>query len=153
VPAPAPVAAAPVAAAVPAPVAAPAPPLPAAFQPGRDADLAARFEAFLDWVVAATRSRGAVITDAHGFIVVERRASEVEPIMTTSIDLMLNHVTDVVQSDLDGYVTFHRNGLHLVTLWTPTANGRFFSVLIGETAPPQESIALAGQGLRTLFAN
>lgn len=134
-------------------VAAPAIPLPAAFQPSREAELGARFEAFLDWVVAATRSRGALITDAHGFIVVERRASEVEPIMTTSVDLMLNHVADVVQSDLDGYVTFHRNGLHLVTLWTPTANGRFFSVLIGETAPPQESIALAGQGFRTLFAD
>jgi hypothetical protein len=149
--APAPAAPAPVAPA--AAVAAPAIPLPAAFQPSRDADLGARFEAFLDWVVSATRSRGALITDAHGFIVVERRAGEVEPTMTTSVDLMLNHVADVVQSDLDGYVTFHRNGLHLVTLWTPTANGRFFSVLIGETAPPQESIALAGQGFRTLFAN
>jgi hypothetical protein len=127
--------------------------LPAAFQPSRDADLDARFEAFLDWVVSATQSRGALIADAHGFIVVERRASDIEPTMTTSVDLMLNHVADVVQSDLDGYVTFHRNGLHLVTLWTPTAHGRFFSVLIGETAPPQESIALAGQGLRTLFAN
>lgn len=127
--------------------------LPAAFQPSRDADLGARFEAFLDWVVSATQSRGALIADAHGFIVVERRASEVEPTMTTSVDLMLNHVADVVQSDLDGYVTFHRNGLHLVTLWTPTPHGRVFGVLIGETAPPQESIALAGQGLRTLFAN
>lgn len=161
VPAAVPAAAAPAAVAVPAAVAAvPAPvaaaravALPAAFQPSQGADLEARFEAFLDWVVAATQSRGALITDAHGFIVVARRASEVEPTMTTSVDLMLNHVADVVQSDLDGYVTFHRNGLHLVTLWTPTANGRFFGVLIGETAPPQESIALAGQGLRTLFAN
>lgn len=153
--APAPVAAVPatVPASVAAVPAARAIELPAAFQPSRDADLETRFEAFLDWVVAATQSRGALITDAHGFIVVARRASEVEPTMTTSVDLMLNHVADVVQSDLDGYVTFHRNGLHLVTLWTPTANGRFFGVLIGETAPPQESIALAGQGLRTLFAN
>jgi hypothetical protein len=127
--------------------------LPAAFQPSHNADLGARFEAFLDWVVSATQSRGALIADAHGFIVVERGASEVEPTMTTSVDLMLNHVADVVQSDLDGYVAFHRNGLHLVTLWTPTEHGRFFGVLIGETAPPQESIALAGQGLRTLFAN
>ncbi len=159
--APAPAAAAPAVTSAPAAVAVASAPipaaraiaLPAAFQPSRDADLGARFEAFLDWVVSATQSRGALIADAHGFIVVERRASEVEPTMTTSVDLMLNHLADVVQSDLDGYVTFHRNGLHLVTLWTPTPQGRFFGVLIGETAPPQESIALAGQGLRTLFAN
>jgi hypothetical protein len=157
----APAAAAPAVTSAPAAVAAASAPvpaaraieLPAAFQPSRDADLGARFEAFLDWVVSVTQSRGVLIADAHGFIVVERRASEIEPTMTTSVDLMLNHVADVVQSDLDGYVTFHRKGLHLVTLWTPTAHGRFFGVLIGETAPPQESIALAGQGLRTLFAN
>jgi hypothetical protein len=132
---------------------APRPPALVAFQPDPRADLAVRLEAFLDWVVSATRSQGAIITDAHGLVVVERRANQVEACMTASVDLMLNHVADVVQSDLDGYVTFHRNGLHLVTLWTPSEYGRFFGVLIGETAPPQESIALAGQGFRTLFAN
>jgi hypothetical protein len=138
-----------------APAAAPTPRRQAiaAFQPDPHADLAVRLEAFLDWVVSATQSRGALITDANGLVVVERRANEVEACMTASVDLMLNHVVDVVQSDLDGHVTFHRDGLHLVTLWTPSEYGRFFGVLIGETAPPQESIALAGQGLRTLFAN
>ena len=163
---PAPVAMTPAAPATPAVVAAPAlantvteaAPSPrlqtlVAFQPDPKAELSVRLEAFLDWVVSTTRSRGALITDANGLVVVERRANEVEACMTASVDLMLNHVADVVQSDLDGYVTFHRNGLHLVTLWTPSEYGRFFGVLIGETAPPQESIALAGQGFRTLFAN
>jgi hypothetical protein len=137
-----------------APAAAPAPrPALVAFQPDPKADLAVRLEAFLDWVVSTTRSQGAFITDANGLVVVERRANQVEACMTASVDLMLNHVADVVQSDLDGYVTLHRNGLHLVTLWTPSEYGRFFGVLIGETAPPQESIALADQGFRTLFAN
>jgi hypothetical protein len=136
-------------------MAAPAPQQPAiaAFRPDPHADLAARLEAFLDWVVSATRSRGALITDANGLVVVERRANEIEACMTASVDLMLNHLADVLQSDHDGYVTLHRNGLHLVTLWAPSEYGRFFGVLIGETTPPQESIALAGQGLRTLFAN
>jgi hypothetical protein len=125
----------------------------AAFQPDPHADLAVRLEAFLDWVVSATRSRGALITDANGLVVVERRASDIEACMTASVDIMLNHVADVVQSDHDGYVALHRDGFHLVTLWTPSEYGRFFGVLVGETAPPQESIALAGQGLRTLFAN
>src|SRR5690606_9152915 len=140
----------------PAPVAvAPAPEQPAlaAFQPDPRADLAGRLEAFLDWAVATTRSRGVIITDANGLVVVERHAGDLEACMTAGVDLMLNHMADVVQSDLDGHVTFHGNGLHLVTLWTPSEYGRFFGVLIGETAPPQESIALAGQGLRTLFAN
>jgi hypothetical protein len=159
-PAPAPAAVAPAETAAPALAtavteAAPSPRLQAlvAFQPDPRADLSVRLEAFLDWVVSTTRSRGALITDANGLVVVERRANEIEACMTASVDLMLNHVADVVHSDLDGYVTFHRNGLHLVTLWTPSEYGRFFGVLIGETAPPQESIALAGQGFRTLFAN
>lgn len=152
-------AAPPARAAAPAPAApapaAPAPAAPAAseFMPSRGADLGARLEEFLEWVVPATQSRGALITDAHGLVVVERHTNEVEPVMTTSIDLMLSHLADLVQSDLDGYVALQRNGLHLVTLWTPTEHGRFFGVLISETAPPRESIALAGQGLRTLFAN
>jgi hypothetical protein len=146
-------AAAPAAFGAPSGVPAPRPQALAAFQPDPHADLAVRLEAFLDWVVSATRSQGVFITDANGLVVVERRANQVEACMTASVDLMLNHVADVVQSDLDGYVAFHRNGLHLVTLWTPSEYGRFFGVLIGETAPPQESIALVGHGLRTLFAN
>jgi hypothetical protein len=148
----------------PAPVVMPAPaptaaaaiaaqPAAVAFQPDPHGDLGARLEAFLDWVVPATRSRGVLITDANGLVVIERHALDLEPAITASVDMMLNHMADVVQSQLEGYVAFHHHGLHLVTLWTPTEYGRFFGVLIGETAPPQESIALAGQGLRTLFAN
>lgn len=154
-PAPAPVAAVTVAASTPPAAVAPAPKPPAiaAFEPDLQTDLAVRLEAFLDWVVSATRSRGALITDANGLVVVERRASDIEACMTASVDIMLNHVADVVQHDHDGYVALNRDGFHLVTLWTPSEYGRFFGVLVGETAPPQESIALAGQGLRTLFAN
>ncbi|WP_152629993.1 hypothetical protein [Haliangium ochraceum] len=139
-----------------APATAPQPaaqPLPAGFEPPADADLGARLEAFLDWVVSATQSRGAVITDAHGLVVVERQADSVDPALAACVDLMLDRANDVVQGEFDGYVALQHNDLHFVTLWTPTEYGRFYGVLIGETAPPREFIALAGQGFRALFAN
>ncbi len=146
----------------PTPAAVPAAPTAAPFQADSDADLWERLNTFVDWVLPATNSRGAIVTDAHGLVVVERGADEVEAAMSTSIDLMLNHVSDVLQhghtdntsyDGYDGYVALQRDGLHLITLWTPSAQGRFFGVLISETAPHPASLVLAGQGLRTLFAN
>lgn len=135
----------------------PAGPAVPAFQPSPNADVAVRLEEFIDWVVGSTQIDAAFVTDANGLVVVAQGTSQVDPAldpaMTCSIDLLLNHVSDVLQSEIDGYVALQRDGLHLVTLWTQTSYGRFYGVLISKTAPHPESLTLAGQGFRTLFAN
>lgn len=137
-----------------APARAPAsPPEVSPFTPSPGADLATRLEEFIEWVVGSTHLDAAFITDANGLLVVERGIGQVEPALTASIDLLLNHVSDVLQSEVDGYVALQHDGLHFVTLWTPTVYGRFYGVLLSRAAPHPESLLLAGQGFRTLFAN
>ncbi|WP_428264383.1 hypothetical protein [Haliangium sp.] len=142
------------------PAAAPAPAVSAPagkpFSPSVGADLGARLEDYVAWVVPATHSRGVLITDAQGLLVIERGAGDIEAAMTSSVDLMLTHLADVVQEAdavADGYLALQYEGIHLSTLWAPTEFGRFYGVLISETALPAESLAMAGQGLRSLFAN
>lgn len=151
-PAPAPAAPATVAAAVAAAPAAAAA-AAAAFRPSPDSDLATRLEEFTEWVASSTKLDAVFITDANGLLITERGITRVESALTASIDLLLNHVSDVLQSEVDGYVALQRDGLHLVTLWTPTVYGRFYGVLISKAALHPESLILADQGFRTLFAN
>lgn len=139
--------------AAPAPKAVSAPAAAAAFRPSPNADLATRLEQFTHWVMGSTRLDAVFITDADGLLVTEHGISKVESALTASIDLLLNHVSDVLQGEVDGYVALQRDGLHIVTLWTPTVYGRFYGVLISKVALHPESLILADQGFRTLFAN
>ncbi len=135
-------------------VAAKAQPVPGLvpFRPAQGGALADNLKAFTKWLVGFAPIEGVVVTDADGLVIAEEKASEIDAIMTSSVAILLNHVGDVLQSEVDGYVALQRQGRHLITLWTETEYGRLFSVLISNATPQPRDIEVAGQGFRSLFA-
>ena len=112
---------------------------------------------YVDWCASAASAKNVVVADSDGLILAQRGGTQLEAAMTIGFEQMLRQVTDILydfdpkRRTLQGNVTIEHEGRLLITVWAPTAEGQFYTVLIGDSVPTLSVLRLVAAGLKVVF--
>jgi hypothetical protein len=113
---------------------------------------------YVDWVVSTASVNHVVVADSDGLIIAQKGGSQLEAAMTIGFEHMLRQVSDILydfdpnQHVLNGHVAIEHKGRQLITVWAPTHEGTFYTVMIGGSVPSAKALQLVASGLKVVFA-